>query len=1184
MDLVTDISASYFLLNCLISTKLLDLTNMSVNIENENKNNPNYLLSALKFVSAKNWIGKLDIFSLIGILALCMILGILILVVYLANMRVIKLEFFDKAHRIIMGKRQLSISKFVIENLSIISFFLLVNLLSCNTMDSTETIISNISTQMSQQSILETTNIGTQIIVIENRATSLSDKITCRSDIHYIALFILLVSNTLNVAALFLASKFNSITFSNRWLSIPNRASNGLTKAVYFGIITMNNIILGNFDGINDSLIVILSFEVACLVGAYILNQYARPNYSKEISLQLQRNLLLITFLFCYFLTNLFTHKILMIDKHNYEIISFLLIGTVTLKIHRNIIVYNKEAAIRMIYSLPNKLGLHDVLVLYFESLEYFQQYRYFKSHKKSMDRIDIDKLHLFWIQVFRIVYKRNPEKLVDFLDEKIQSNYFLVNSNDEYFLKSIVGLIDTIMVAHIRDNPEDKIVALLYLNFLLDVKGGFSKAFAILFAKEGERGANHLTTWERNLMIEKLKDLLNRHLVTCRFSKLYEVNMISEHEQADDTNYYAVIKFIDLFEMTKKDMLNSMNYLIKILQEVNHKADVSKIHSQIQTCFDLKKKTEKGLLTLFGAVEDRFSPLLYTLVFYYKSIDQNTKEMRKYSKMLINNYDNVNMNLFAKFGRLTELLVVIISGEGKDFHKIIDLYGKFELVNQKKSELLGYDLTRILPNVVRPIHRTFILKPNNYDSLLEDENDIVVYAMGLDGFVTRVDAKVRITFTYEHGIRFLCYVFAPKTIIPNEMIAVVAPNGTATDVTRETSKFISPGQNVSVMNAALGEDILNISKVISSFRESKYEDILADRDLREAWDNYIALTKGREYSLLQTMGNIKFETTMKVFVEEIIYKRINHLWIMKICKPDSMPQDTYRSPFNPAFVNGEKLEKIKYFINCFKEERGTTNYVTGMIEGSNIESFNSEIREFNSRSINKLPAQKNSLVASHRLIQAISQEGKMKELITPSDELAKNKLSMKTGLVPTLADIILNVIEKKREDSNEFGDSKEMSIKGSFLKDNRKSFHGSVLFAGSESNISQSRVREVGDLRLVLRRKNKTVGKTLLSITLITLVSILLYLEQMRNTTFMDANGEVRGKSKTLSLFSREIVSQSFVVFNLELCRLTKSGLITENALKSVSGTKTTYEQCEEVLNECGSQQLQIDLFINNR
>lgn len=1169
-SILKEIISSYMMFYCALSPGLIIVLKELL----KKNGRTQFLVDLIENIAPRIGTNMLHYTIFLTLNILVSIISILIVMIYLSNMRTLDFLHRWRYRKYLAGKLQLRLARFTTDVLFRMSMFLLVNSSSCISIYELADDTTQIYLDKEVLNDLEQGNSITQNYVYkEIKVLILNKGVVCYSTIHYLFAIVCAINLSLLFISRKLGERFSSITFSREWLEVPNKASYVPSTMILGGIVIFNSLTTKNIGDL-DALQSVMLVEVIGLLIIYAITHYYKPNYNKKISELFQIDIILILFALLYFWLVILLGKVKNSENSNQSWIVLALLTPIVIKIHFNSNKMSLERSWKTLSKMPKDLRQEDILFLYFQALEYFKLYKAYQSNPEGYIK-ELETSNLFWMQVFQTVGKRSSDNLAVYLEGILKENEFFVHDHNEFMLKSTIGVLDNLMAAFIRNNPDDKTVFLLYLNFLLDAKGGFTRAFILIFAKEGERGARHLAEWERGLMKDKLEELLNTHLEICIFSKMYEEKITSDTEQKDTTGYLKIIQFIDRYNLAKKKMLRCLKSVYALMIELLSRGDIYKIHVEINKCYRYKYKVEDNLVSLFEEIDGRYTPLLKVLFFYYKTIDCNVKKANFYLKRLAKNKVLYNMNLFASDGYLKQLLIVIISGEGKDFHEIKDLYGRFEIVNQDKSKLLGKDLTAILPNVVRPIHRTFIQKSNSYGSLMESDQDITVYAMGLDGYVTRVDAKVRITFSYLNGIRFLAYLFAPKRIIYNEMIAIVSPGGVATDVTKEFSKFIRPGLEISFINPSLKHEIEKLNLVMSSFRNQSYQEIMADPKLTNAWKSYFEFRRGKMMNVFKDSPTGRIIIKAWIIIEELSFRHIHHIWILKACIPGAGNEETYLAPFNPSFISGRKFENVEFFLNCLKQNSE---------RDQNIESQESSLSEIEEQervlkpkgAIGKLTRRAPILFITHSSREVFN--GLKGE--HPSHQQDHNSDNNRHVILNTdLQNVLDRSYESEKYSVKSVDSKKEVNLEGEGLEKLNLTMN---LNQGSESSLRDYQKKEVGFIRQQLRNRKRWTFGLLQSFIVLLISGLLYYAQALRRETFRGMNLEIRDQSKTIDWFSWEVLTNAYIAHYLDICRIVKNKEFPNDYISIYRNGTTMIELCHNELRTYGAFQINVELMIN--
>jgi len=1178
LSIISDIALGYLTINLVFSRELIkaidlglsqySLTMETTQIEGISRFNLGTLYSRLGTTALI--ISNLMIFSASLIIALAAIV----------HMNTSESIYRSSFHKIITSKNIHRIVRMCRPVLFQLSLFLLLNSFDC---EEIELIISETDSYISQTSFTSSTTT-TKNSAQRVKVLHLNNNIACTTLSQSLVLMIFSASMMLLITSEIMGRTIEEITLNKEWLSVINYSSYYTAYTLLAFIILLNQLILTDFSSLSIRLELILLLETSVLLISATVAYLVRPNYNKEISRAIQIRLALICSTMIFVTAIVYAAKNeINVSKSSIRWIGGLLITTVLIRIHKNL--SDKSTSGQLVIEQLNrgKINRPNILLLYFEIIDYFQDFKKFTRYN-NQQRLKTQAL--YWIQVLKTISPVISNLIAKQYEIQIKKNCNIEMNFFEALLRIVKDEFDNILCTYVQKHTYDKTIIIIYLNFLIDAQGGFTKMLWFISSKESRGYSPHLSNFENLLMKMKLQSKISKCIFNGRFNRLYEKRPVLSNTHKGILDYASLIGFVDLFEKSKRDIKSSINYRKETLCELNEIGVIGRIHQKIRKSYEKIIYTETELNTLYKLAGDRYSPLSMLLLFYYRDIERNQQECRRYFRDLENSRTLININLFSEVDNASDLIIIIVGGEYNDLHKIQAVYGDLSIIKQHKEELVNSDLSRLLPNAFKESHAMIIKNSNAYDSLLESKEKLYLFAYGVDGCITRVSIKIRLSYTYDNGIRYIGYLEMSEKTVPNEMVALVTPQGIISDITCGLTTLVKQGDDIRDLSPSLSEELQKMAKVITSFWIIDKKDVFKDPQLREVWEIYIRLLNGKKINLHKSVLDKKITIRVKVSIEELVFRQLNFLWVFKFTFGSS---DEEMIQINTPFIKGTKADELKLYLQKSTEDSKPS--LNGLKHDSKISTAN-ELSYRVDLEIKQKEASENRLkftIAPNpseidERSQSLSElrDNGRRECVFRCLSGSNNHLRQLESDAKNIIDPILS--------NNNWGSSSNPGI----IDDELNILNNSAIkYLTNEAYVDDSNKRSgylrdldkkiiANQIRDSIKSKAFIIERCLQLGLTILVFFILLYFQNQRLIVFRLTNEEILDKAYTIDHLAWQTVGTVYCVFYLEMCRVVRSEL-TSNSLEIFGNSNTMYDGCNEQLHLYGAMQLSVDLYIED-
>lgn len=1001
--------------------------------------------------------------------------------------------------------------------------------------------ITKSSVQFVNYDIVDTYNgnevISTEYLVIRKRVSQVSDALECRSESQYIFSFLIGVGFVIYTLIWLQFRRLQIFRVNKRRFLFQNT---NIWIAVYLimtGIALTNHFGRRAFKVLSSSVQEIFYIETLAILGVYLLISVSPIDYNRIVAKRLRIEIFLLLMLYiwiCYFLY----FKDERVRFAAASIIIYLLFSTLALKIHLITEQLISDRRTRKMINYDDRESREALIFIYFEAIQYINSQKELVAEQQLM--IKLEKYKVFWMKVFSREINGDPMKL----SEKIVV--------DKQIMKLVLSNVGRLLKDYVSKNPEDKTIKYLELSFLIEIKYGFCKAVEILSKMP-----------HSNSILGKISNLF----VTLLHFKLTEIGIINQSHSfiksiasppdykcretiERNQSYIRILNFLSEFDTTKTHMNSYIGAQLSLLFEIKSKGRMGNIHTQIDAAFSSKILTISYFKRLSAYNAVRYTPLIYLQYIFEAEVKHAYKAALKLCERLHHLDWNENIYLLNNSKIVDQMIIIAVDGEKKNFHKIVSVFGNVHILGYKKSALLGMDLSTIIPNAFSQFHENFLKLIDPIGGLLQHTGNYQTFIKLKNGDVTTIQLTIRLDYSFNTGLRFIGFVdvnYDPDKI---ELVGILDEHGNVEDCSSGLRLFLKEGRSTEVINPQITKDIEIMRRGLIIFNNHTFDQIAINSDYR---DYLRVFFEWREGKIIDFVGE-NFKVVVKI--NEYLFRGINIKWVISV-------QDLQNEVrmvgewklWKRDFLFGENLTKTKTLIKSISPS---------ILKNGQINCRSSFFYEPEEKMLEA------SLLVSNELIQDSVN-------LDVEDDC----------LLPTRNNLTRTILKSQRNstDKDKYVCSSEVESEELFnltkrengLKNAKETELTDIILPSQQllkTKINRQR-------REILNSKSNGL-KVVIFCHFCIFVVVVYLLQRYRQSNVTESNLEIKEQLQTSDKFSWAIQSMPVNVFFLEMCRVVKSNIFSDDFLL-LQGLASMIESCQNNLTTYGAFQLNIDLMISD-
>ena len=185
------------------------------------------------------------------------------------------------------------------------------------------------------------------------------------------------------------------------------------------------------------------------------------------------------------------------------------------------------------------------------------------------------------------------------------------------------------------------------------------------------------------------------------------------------------------------------------------------------------------------------------------QQIRSGTKLLKFYSSYSQTN----NLNKVFEIGpqHLEELIVVKASSEKSDFHLITYITSNSDkYCGFKPSDLIGNNLSLIIPNAIAPLHNKLWRADVITGHLLGMPHMLNLYIKTIDGYIQPANLMIRCDTDCGRGLRYIAAINILKNINHFRSLMITDTDGIILDHTANLAEMMNVGKSFTVCNEDL--------------------------------------------------------------------------------------------------------------------------------------------------------------------------------------------------------------------------------------------------------------------------------------------------------------------------------------------------------------------------------------------
>jgi len=563
-------------------------------------------------------------------------------------------------------------------------------------------------------------------------------------------------------------------------------------------------------------------------------------------------------------------------------------------------------------FTNQRKESTKTIMILFFRWSVYLFKMAELTNGEASYDLMEgeVDFWYIFLSAHQEII--RNQSSL--FIESEIQEITAEPYSNiDIEQFHKIIRIFDSIFKQKIAENPENEDLIICYLNFSIELKGDlfFSQA---LIRKNNLNPMNFPRRNNRALFLDRIQQKIDYYISNGGLERPYHkgsIHMKTTHH----TSYETIFELQTVLANVPKTLAKLHKNHRRIFQELLDCGKYKLIVSRAAKLDSMRNSLESKLLKAENCCIGSFTPLLSLICYFYKYVFYSNLKLRKWTKELLQNQRNTLFRYVLELNPIDNMIVLLIGNQKEDFHKIKMASGETEeIIGFNVEELIGEDLSLILPNYLKQTHKNSMNISSIYDSFLERDKGVTGFAQNRDGWLTLITIRARILFSKSSGIILMGVINRShnESIYSEGIQLVITKEGFIIDLTTQASKLFEISKSLSHYSPRLSKIIKYLGNAAEELKSNiDMDDIFKNIERRASWEIFLVAKAGISMEVeLQQNHFSKF----RVAFQDIYLAGGCLFWVVsfKQLEEYSISITNIDSAFKNHFNRNEKLRVIE--------------------------------------------------------------------------------------------------------------------------------------------------------------------------------------------------------------------------------------------------------------------------------
>ena len=369
---------------------------------------------------------------------------------------------------------------------------------------------------------------------------------------------------------------------------------------------------------------------------------------------------------------------------------------------------------------------------------------------------------------------------------------------------------------------------------------------------------------------------------------------------QTNEVDLSRVMHYLLVFEKVKKTISEILALKIEVLEEgeKNQCFELAKLYTAATKLQELTTKADADFAQLKSLIDDRSTPVQLIFAFYQMHVKYlvhvatgilSQARDKKFSFGFRHLTDmEILDNHILKRVYIDKMVVISASIEQEDFHKIVLVTSNVsEHLGFSSTDLLGEDLSEVIPQPVKSKHRDFVIPKTSNSVLLESKVDSKLYVCKKNKDLRGMKLALRVGPTLDKGILMVGRMNF-EGLQTAGCIAIFDQNMRISETTKDASEILERGVDIKKYSQNLASWIADYMRVcdlkmIKSPSELEYmlTDDLTSQEERIKLHRYIEMRRGVEVHL---MDRRNIERMISIKIRELRIRAVQqNIFFMKI-------------------------------------------------------------------------------------------------------------------------------------------------------------------------------------------------------------------------------------------------------------------------------------------------------------
>lgn len=639
--------------------------------------------------------------------------------------------------------------------------------------------------------------INTQKIIVRKDVILMSNEVECGSVNHSILIMLGIILICLNFAIKMVSDRITKFSPSKRvFLARYGNTDLLFDMIVSFMMVVSSLIPIYFSDNYNVVRIAQLVYLILLLI-AFFNNFYFQPFFSAD-----QHNFKSFQILY---LANLLFYSIIVreIDSDivNSEVNTIFLMAlslTVLIKISDNV---SKKDYLDLCSKINNfeSRSEKSMLEIYYAILNYIDNTISIEISNKKVrvkSRVQLALEHL------KIEHRRNCSKNDCFCHEKpypyeiprsttsgmsniynrdFPTNFVYRNSHrlgifdkkiENLEIFNLVILLEKLLEKGVHSHKYRKSTLFYcYLMFLIDYVGMPHKAYLLLqktlrHQKKNSKSGKIDLTLEDHAVLQSIKIACNDNLLGGKLSLQLYPKLINETKiDSKKMQISNHIYFINLFQLTKKEVLTALSYRVDFLKVIRYSGRIQKCYRLGIKYYYLTQATQKHFDSLLEQSKRMYGPVLLVYSLFLQKVYQNSREASKiYQEYIRKQHQNNLIKVFSDFKMTKEMFSTIFVRRNEETPQSIHYVHQSlaDTLGFTVEELEGEDLDILLPTPIKKFHRIKMEPKAMRGRMFMEKALMKTQCLDKKGYLHNIKIGLRYNCTIVNGLETIAIINTP--------------------------------------------------------------------------------------------------------------------------------------------------------------------------------------------------------------------------------------------------------------------------------------------------------------------------------------------------------------------------------------------------------------------------------------